>query len=83
MKGKKRDKKKKLRGEVAVNITITKQGEFMVTDGKGRPLQSLTPKELGKTLVGHEIKNAQSLPITYLHSNPSWICVGGHWYYIP
>jgi len=80
--GKKLDKKKKS-SEVVVNIAITKQGEFLVTNGKAEPLQPLSPKELGKTLVGREITAAHSISITYLHSNPSWICIGGHWYFIP
>jgi len=80
--GKKTGKKKK-NSAVAVTISITKQGELMVTDGKGRTLDPLDPEKLGKTLIGHEIKEAQSISITYLRSNPGWVCIGGNWYYIP
>jgi ABC-type sugar transport system ATPase subunit len=69
--------------ETAFQITISKDGEFQVTDGKGKKLQKLDAEELGKTMVGREIRQAKSFTITYLHSNPGWVCIGGHWYYIP
>ncbi len=69
--------------ETAFQITISKDGEFQVTDGKGKKLQKLDAEELGKTMVGREIRQAKSFTITYLHSNPCWVCIGGHWYYIP
>jgi len=68
--------------KTAFNIKILKNGEFHVTDGEGKELQELNSEELGKSLIGREIKNARLLPITFLDSNPQWICVCGRWYRI-
>jgi hypothetical protein len=69
--------------DAVFTITMSKDGEFHVTDEKGRELQERGPDELGKTLIGREIREAKSVTITYLRSNPGWVCIGGHWYYIP
>jgi len=70
-------------GDTACTITISKNGEFQVTDETGAKLQELGPEALGETLIGREIKTAKSVTITYLRSNPGWICIGGNWYYLP
>ena len=68
--------------KTAFNIRISDQGEFSVTDAEGKELKELSPEELGESLVGREIKNARLLPVTFLSSNPVWICVCGRWYCI-
>ena len=68
--------------EKTFNIKISENGEFSVTDACGEKLSELSPEELGKSLIGREIKDARSINITFLSSNPRWICIGGRWYRI-
>lgn len=63
-------------------IKISNEGEFTVTDGNGKGIRELSSKELGDSLIGREIKNARSVNVCFLDSNPIWVCVGGVWYCI-
>lgn len=69
---------------VLFNIQVMKDGGFVLSDAKGQPLKELNSANLGESLYGREIKETTILPtMTILKSNPTWLNLGGRWYYIP
>lgn len=70
--------------KVICTIQVLEEGAIVITNQNGETLKELTPMMLAESLQGREIKKATVLPqITVLESNPSWVCIGGRWYYIP
>lgn len=70
---------------VAFTIKVLENGECEVFDAGGsKKLKELTPLELGESMTGKTINKVADLPkMTYMRSNPGWVCIGGKWYYIP
>ena len=72
-------------GKGIFKIEVLDNGEFRLTDMDNKYLTALSSEQLGRSLYEKKIVEAKilSLPsITYLKSNPEWVCVLGSWYYI-
>lgn len=69
--------------KVLFSIQVLEDGSLKPVNSEGKELAELDAKGLGETLIGKEIKRAAILPsITYLTSNPGWVCILGNWYYM-
>ena len=69
---------------VFLKIHVLDDGTYEFYDKDDKKFDLLRPEEVGEKFKGQVIETAKVFPsFTYMKSNPRWVCVLGHWYYIP